>query len=799
VAIAWPGTNKVTIAGYGECGECSGVIWHPRIDRWIFVEDGGHIYSQEHDTGDLTRTTTFLAANPGADLEGICYPAPASNFVYLLNEGSQLVYEVYIQAILDGDNEDGIENGATGLRRTFNLGAVVDMENAGAGPEGITFIPSVAGIDSAAVIAEGGCFAVGTQLDGKVRYFLLPIVTSSVDTTVTHLTDPPYNSPAGPVHGGWTDVADLEYDRARRRLFWQLDSNATLVLTTPFPAVGGAVTILGEISEPDNSLPYEAFAIDDENHRASWGCDDQTAGYLYAWDVDFATIFNWEIVGTCTSPACTSAGALTAGRNITGACTCPAATSSGVMTVTGDIPWPGTHQIDLYTTQTECYESSGIIYHPVLDKWFWVDDGGSTFGDGTSYGRIYMCDTGGGNKKWWSIGNLVNSKDLEDICFADPASDFIYLVNESSMDGTASNCGVYQMSLTALLAAASGTAVAATKSWNLTALLNINVGWNGPEGLTFIPLGGYSYGGVFVLGSQTDGRAYYVELLADGTSRRVTEGPCYDYAAHPSVGGIDEHDLGALDYDRTWHRLIWLFDSNSTIYLTHPFPLADHSIYVTATIEEPGVALSFEGIGIDEVNGRVGMCEDLSGVSVWDMDWENIGNEIIVGTGTAPVCTSAGALTAGRNIVGACVCPSSGATSAGILFAGVGPVLVVITDAVAAITRYSATLNGRITDDGGLPILACGVCIATHTLPRLSGALILPLSSDWGLMPVTMVCFASGLAAGTHYYIRAYATTAAGTAFGAEVEFDTLAETNSTRHPGAIVAMAIASIQRRRR
>jgi uncharacterized protein (TIGR02145 family) len=94
----------------------------------------------------------------------------------------------------------------------------------------------------------------------------------------------------------------------------------------------------------------------------------------------------------------------------------------------------------------------------------------------------------------------------------------------------------------------------------------------------------------------------------------------------------------------------------------------------------------------------------------------------------------------------------------------------VLTSAqVTQITYTTATAGGELTDIGGAYITAKGVCWSTSVEPTIdnnrtteSGGLGVFTSQLTGLTPSTM------------YYVRAYGTNSAGTAYGNEVSFKTL-------------------------
>jgi uncharacterized protein (TIGR02145 family) len=93
------------------------------------------------------------------------------------------------------------------------------------------------------------------------------------------------------------------------------------------------------------------------------------------------------------------------------------------------------------------------------------------------------------------------------------------------------------------------------------------------------------------------------------------------------------------------------------------------------------------------------------------------------------------------------------------------------TTAVTSITSDTATSGGNVTDDGGSDITARGVCWSTATGPTVE----LTTKTSDGTGSGTFTSAITGLAGNTLYYVRAYATNSAGTAYGNEVSFTTAA------------------------
>jgi len=95
----------------------------------------------------------------------------------------------------------------------------------------------------------------------------------------------------------------------------------------------------------------------------------------------------------------------------------------------------------------------------------------------------------------------------------------------------------------------------------------------------------------------------------------------------------------------------------------------------------------------------------------------------------------------------------------------------VTTTAASGITQTTANSGGNISADGGATITARGVIWSTSQNPTI--ALSTKTSNGTGIG--TFTSNITSLTANTTYYVRAYATNSAGTAYGNEVSFKTSA------------------------
>ncbi len=92
------------------------------------------------------------------------------------------------------------------------------------------------------------------------------------------------------------------------------------------------------------------------------------------------------------------------------------------------------------------------------------------------------------------------------------------------------------------------------------------------------------------------------------------------------------------------------------------------------------------------------------------------------------------------------------------------------TTDVTAITRTTAVSGGNITDDGGAPVTARGICWSKNENPTTSDS-----KTEDGTGTGSFTSNITGLEPNTTYYARAYATNETGTAYGDQQIFTTAA------------------------
>jgi hypothetical protein len=106
---------------------------------------------------------------------------------------------------------------------------------------------------------------------------------------------------------------------------------------------------------------------------------------------------------------------------------------------------------------------------------------------------------------------------------------------------------------------------------------------------------------------------------------------------------------------------------------------------------------------------------------------------------------------------------------ADLTFATLGTEPTVTTTAANAITKTTATAGGEVTSAGTSPVTARGVCWSTLANPTVADAKTTDADGT-GIFSSSI----TGLTSGVTYHVRAYATSAVGTSYGADLTFTTL-------------------------
>jgi uncharacterized protein (TIGR02145 family) len=118
-----------------------------------------------------------------------------------------------------------------------------------------------------------------------------------------------------------------------------------------------------------------------------------------------------------------------------------------------------------------------------------------------------------------------------------------------------------------------------------------------------------------------------------------------------------------------------------------------------------------------------------------------------------------------------------------LTFSTIAPLLPTITTtAITGITNSTAFSGGDISSNGFSPILSRGVCWSTSPNPTISNS---NFSID-GTGTGAFISQLNSLFVNTTYYVRAYATNNAGTAYGNQITFNSPTSFTSSVGPGVV-------------
>ena len=143
-------------------------------------------------------------------------------------------------------------------------------------------------------------------------------------------------------------------------------------------------------------------------------------------------------------------------------------------------------------------------------------------------------------------------------------------------------------------------------------------------------------------------------------------------------------------------------------------------------------------------------------------------NKTNEGTGSGTYTSAITGLTAGSNYYIRSYATNSAGTVYGneLTFTTSANLATLTTNTINSVTFNSAASGGTISSDGGGAITAKGVCWSTSINPTTANS-----KTNDGIGSGTYNSVLSELAAGSTYFVRAYATNSAGTAYGNQQTF----------------------------
>jgi uncharacterized protein (TIGR02145 family) len=291
-------------------------------------------------------------------------------------------------------------------------------------------------------------------------------------------------------------------------------------------------------------------------------------------------------------------------------------------------------------------------------------------------------------------------------------------------------------------------------------------------------------------------------ITNDGGGAITAKGTCWSTTANPTVAGSKTSDgtgtgsftssLTGLIAGTTYHIRAYATNSAGTAY-------GDDLTFTTSPIGVPTLtttAATLITLTTAVTGGNI-TADGGGAITARGICWATTANPSITGTktsdgtGTGSFISNLSGLLPGITYhIRAYATNSAGTAYGSDLTFTTSPVTVptLTTTAVTSITLTTAVSGGNITADGGGAVTVRGVCWATTAGPVSTDA-----HTTDGNGSGSFVSNLTVLLPATTYYVRAYATNSAGTAYGNEVSFTTSQIVVPTLTTTAISAITVNS------
>ncbi len=278
----------------------------------------------------------------------------------------------------------------------------------------------------------------------------------------------------------------------------------------------------------------------------------------------------------------------------------------------------------------------------------------------------------------------------------------------------------------------------------------------------------------------TTGASTGGNVTSDGGAEVTARGVCYGTTANPDLTGSHTTDasgtgpftstLTGLTPGTSYYVRAYATNSEGTAYGNSVTFKTNEIVGATVTTTAVTSITSTTAVSGGNVTADGGDAVTEKGIC-WgtDVNPDKTDNVITAGTaGLGSFTSNIEGLQPGQTYhVRAYAVNSAGTTfGADVEFTTPGAVATVTTAAIANnTTGISITAGGNVTADGGATVTARGICWSTDATPDLTDNVVNAAEGGTGAFTVQV----TGLNPYTTYYVRAFATNTAGTAYGAQV------------------------------
>jgi uncharacterized protein (TIGR02145 family) len=271
-------------------------------------------------------------------------------------------------------------------------------------------------------------------------------------------------------------------------------------------------------------------------------------------------------------------------------------------------------------------------------------------------------------------------------------------------------------------------------------------------------------------------------IYSDGGAPISVRGVCWGASLNPTTANSKTEDgtgsgsfvssITALTIGTTYHLRAYATNSVGTAY-------GQDIAFTTPNIPTLTTSAVTSITPVSATSGGSITADGGAAVSERGICWSTTSNpttalttKVTSGSGTGTFYCNLTGLTASTTYYIRAYAINSAGTSYGdnVTFATSAAVVATVTTGeVTGVTLTAASSGGNVTATGGAAVTAKGVCWSTTTGPTVS----LSTKTTDGSGTGTFTSAIASLSANTVYYLRAYATNTAGTAYGTEVIFKT--------------------------